>query len=236
MLAGAGAAVVAPPLLSQDTSHSSGSDSTYGSGSFGQWGVDQWGLPVYNYTDDEMTDPNAAQPELKGSSAAQHQVGNDNIKGMSFNDGYTELWSQELESQWANLYQPTKRHFAGGYGYLNVDGHVTDTLYLDHQPDELFARQFGVGYYRKAIVFDGIGTQETTYAPFGSDPVLVDDVTLTNTTRVPVTTTWYEYWDVNPVDQLLTPQTSLDSRYLGRPGLERRQPDPQRGSGAHRPA
>jgi hypothetical protein len=203
-----GAALAAPPPLSMAASHSD-IDSSYGSGRFGQWGVDQWGLPVYNYTDDEMTDPDAKQPELAGSSAAQHQVGNDNIKGMAFNDGYTELWDQDLESQWANLYQPTKEHYAGGYGYLNVDGKVTSTLYLDHQPDELFARQFGVGYYRKAIVFDGIGAQETTYAPFGNDPVLLDDVTLTNTTNAAVTTTWYEYWDVNPVDQLVSPETSL---------------------------
>ncbi len=205
---GAGAALSVPPALSAETTHSD-INSTYGSGRFGQWGVDRWGLPFYNYTDNELTDPNAKQPELDGSSAAQHQVGNDNIKGMSFNDGYTELWDQDLESQWANLYQPNDKHYTGGYGYLNVDGHVTSTLYLDHQPDELFARQFGVGYYRKAIIFDGVGAQETTYAPFGSDPVLLDDVTLTNTTNKPITTTWYEYWDVNPVDQLVAPQTSL---------------------------
>ncbi len=197
-----------PPALSADTS-ASNIDSTYGSGDFGHWMVDQWGLPAFDYTANEMTDPAARQPELAGSSAAQHQVGNDNIKGMAFNDGYTQFWDQDLESQWANLYAPSDRHYAGGYGYLSVNGKVTSTLYLDHQSNELTDRQFGIGYYRKAVVFNGVGAQEVTYAPFGSDPVLLDDVTLTNTTKAPLTTTWYEYWDVNPVDQLATPETSL---------------------------
>ncbi|HEY1828066.1 MAG TPA: hypothetical protein VGF87_08600, partial [Acidimicrobiales bacterium] len=210
---GAGAALPVPAPLSADTTPSD-INSTYGSGHFGNWFVDKWGLPAYNYTADEMTDPNAKQPELAGSSAAQAQVGNDNIKGMAFNDGYTQFWDQELQSQWANLYDPSTRHYAGGYGYLNVNGHVTSTLYLDHQPNELFARQFGVGYARKAVVFDGVGAQEVTYAPFGSDPVLLDDVTLTNTTASTLSTTWYEYWDVNPVDQLLTTQTSLNRGLL----------------------
>ena len=87
----------------------------------GVFGRKAGSLPDYNYTADELTDLDAKQPELDGSSAAQHQVGNDNIKGMAFNDGYTEFWDQDLESQWANLYQPTDRHYAGGYGYLNVN-------------------------------------------------------------------------------------------------------------------
>ena len=47
-----------------------------GSGNFGQWGVDQWGLPVYHYTDNEISDPRAQQSELAGGTGAQHQVGN----------------------------------------------------------------------------------------------------------------------------------------------------------------
>ena len=202
-LAGPAAAARAagPPPLSADTSQP-GIASTYGSGDFGQWSVDEWGLPVYGYTDDELTDPHAAQPELAGSTAAQHQVGNDNIKGMAFNDGYTQLWSQQLLAQWANQYDPTHQHYAGGYGYLNVGGRVGSTLYADHPTGEGFERDFGVGYYRKAIDFAGLHVQEDTVAPFGSDPVLLDDVTITNTTSSPVSASWFEYWDVNPVSML----------------------------------
>ena len=196
------AAAPAPAPLSSDHSRAEIA-STYGSGHFGRWGVDQWGLPYYRYTADELTDPAAKQPELGGGTQAQHQLGNDHIKGMAFNDGYTQFWSQDLLSQWANLYQPANKHYAGGYGYLNVGGKVGSTLYADHPSDESFQRDFGVGYERKQISFAGVSVREDTYAPFGNDPLLLDDVTLTNTTSAPIRASWFEYWDVNPYDQAL---------------------------------
>jgi len=192
----------APAPMSADTTPAD-INSTYGSGHFGRWEVDQWGLPAYQYTDDELTDPDARQPELDGSTAAQHQLGNDNIKGMAFNDGYIQFWSQDLMAQWANLYQPSDRHYAGGYGYLNVGGKIGSTLYADHPTDEDFQRIFGVGYYRKQMTFEGVRVTEDTFAPFGNDPVLLDDVTLTNTTKHALTPAWFEYWDVNPYNQAL---------------------------------
>jgi hypothetical protein len=201
VLAAGPARAAGPPPLSADTSQASIA-STYGSGNFGQWGVDQWGLPVYHYALDEVTDPRAQQPELAGGTSAQHQVGNDHIKGMSFNDGYTQLWSQDLLSQWANLYDAAHNHYAGGYGYLNVGGKVGSTFYPDHQTNESFRREFGVGYYRKAISFQGLNVTEETVAPFGNAPVLLDNVTITNPTSSPVTASWFEYWDVNPYEMV----------------------------------
>ena len=72
-------------------------------------------------------------------------MGNDHIKGMAFNDGYTQLWSQDLLSQWTNLYDAAHSHYAGGYGYLKVGDRVGSTLYLDHPTGESFGRDFGVG-------------------------------------------------------------------------------------------
>jgi hypothetical protein len=201
-VAPAAALAKAPAPLSRSTTPAD-IDSSYGSGHFGRWGVDQWGLPAYDYTDDELKDPDARQPELDGGTAAQHQLGNDNIKGMAFNDGYTQLWSQDLMAQWANLYQPSDRHYAGGFGYLNVGGKIGSTLYADHATDEQFQRVFGVGYYRKQATAAGVRVQEDTVAPFGNDPVLLDDVTLTNTTARTLTASWFEYWDVNPYNQAL---------------------------------
>src|SRR5207244_1820913 len=102
-------------------------NSTYGSGSFGGWTLDAFGMPAFRYTTDEQHDPKAQQPELAGNTVAQHQVGNDHIKGMSFNDGYTQFWSQDRIPEFANLYQPGSNHFAGGYGYLNVGGEPVST-------------------------------------------------------------------------------------------------------------
>ncbi len=75
--------------------------------------------------------PWARQPELDGDTAAQHELGNDHIVAAAFNHGYTQLWSQDRLAQWANRYEPSARHFAGGYGYLRTGDRVLSTLHLD---------------------------------------------------------------------------------------------------------
>lgn len=175
--------------------------STYGSGHFGSWFVDVFGLPAFRYAVDEEVDARAQQPELGGATEAQHQVGNDHIVAAAFNHGYTQLWSQDRLAQWANLYQADSGHYAGGYGYLNVNGTVLSTLWLDRPPNASFERDFGVGYVRKDLSAAGVDVQQVVYAPFGDDPVLLDDVTITNQTSAPQSVSWFEYWDVNPYDQ-----------------------------------
>ena len=215
MLGGTGAASAkAPPRLSLDHSPASIA-STYGSGHFGTWGVDEFGLPSYRYTLDETTDKRAAQSETSGSTLAQHQVGNDHLMANAYNDGFMQLWSQDRLSQWANLYQPASQHYGGGYGYLKVGDTVLSTLYADRPKGSTFERDFGVGYYRKRLAASGVEITQNTLAPFGDDPLLVDEVTIKNTTSAPLTASWFEYWDVNPYDQptqhsigLLPPSTT----------------------------
>jgi hypothetical protein len=175
--------------------------STYGSGSFGRWRVDRFGLPSYLYGADETRDPAARQPELGGATRAQHQLGNDHIVAAAFNDGYTQFWSQDRLMQWANLFQPGSRHYAGGFGWLRTGGRVLSTLYLDRAPSAGFERQFGIGYYRRRMDAHGVEVTQTIYTPFGNDPVLLDEVTVQNVSRVPERASWFEYWDVNPYDQ-----------------------------------
>ena len=203
----------APAPLSADSSSPSIA-SSYGSGSFGRWGVDSFGLPFYLYAADEQTDPDARQPELDGATRAQHELGNDHIKGMAYNDGYTELWSQDLLAQWANDYEPQSRHYAGGYGYLNVGGRTISTLYLDRPAGSRFEREFGVGYCRRVLRTDRVTVAEDVYAPFGNDPLLLHEVTITNDGPRTRTVTWYEYWDVNPYSQTTGAQYNVG---LGRP-------------------
>jgi glycosyl hydrolase family 36/glycosyl transferase family 36 len=173
--------------------------SSYGSGHLGRWETDALGLPRFRYDVDETTDPRAKQPELAGGTLAQHQLGNDHIVANAYNDGYTQLWSQDREPQWANLYQAGSRHYGGGYGYLNVGGRVFSTSYVDAASKPL--RWFGVGYHRRDLRAAGLDVQEDVYAPFGDDPLLLHDVTVTNTTRAPIAASWFEYWDVNPYYQ-----------------------------------
>ncbi|MBV9214392.1 MAG: hypothetical protein JOZ25_12195 [Actinobacteria bacterium] len=193
-------AVAAPPPLSRARSPSV-DRSAYGSGNFGSWGLDRFGLPFFRYRVNEATDPKAKQPELAGGTQAQHQVGNDHLMAAAFNDGYLQLWSQDRLSQWTNLWQPANRHYSGGYGYLRVGKKIVSSLYLDRPRGVLFQRDFGVGYYRKHLRARGIDLTQVGYSPYGDDPVLLDDVTLRNTTHKTKRVSWFEYWDVNPYNQ-----------------------------------
>jgi hypothetical protein len=175
--------------------------STYGSGDFGRWVVDRFGLPGYRYTVDQQTSPRARQAELAGGTDAWSQVGNDRVKADAFNQGYTELWSQDRLAQWINQLDPKNRHEGGGFGYLNVDGRVISTLYDDRPKGAKTERTFGVGYFSHSLATQGIAESEQVYAPFGNDPVLVHDVTLTNTSAHAEHVSWFEYWDVNPYVQ-----------------------------------
>ena len=190
----------APPRLSADRAPVD-IHSAYGSGHFGAWTVDSFGLPAYRYDLDEQTDKRAQQSEVAASPLAQHQVGNDNLMADAWNDGFVTLWSQARLSQWANVYRPADRHYGGGFGWLNVGGKVVSTLYPDRPKDSSFQRWFGVGYARKRVAADGVVVDQRTLAPFGDDPLLVDQVTIRNTTSAPLSASWFEYWDVNPYDQ-----------------------------------
>jgi hypothetical protein len=190
----------APGRLSQDASQAN-FNSTYGSGNFGRWTVDGLGLPAFRYELDETTDPRAAQSEASGGTLAQHQIGNDHIMANAYNDGFVQFWSQDRLMQWANHYAASDKHWSGGFGYLRTGGRTYSTLWPDRTAGTNLERTFGVGYLRKRMTAAGIEVTQDTTAPFGDDPLLVDEVTLRNTTAAPVTASWFEYWDVNPYDQ-----------------------------------
>ncbi len=175
--------------------------SSYGSGDFGRWTVDGFGLPSYRYTLDQQTNPLAHQAELAGGTDAWSQVGNDRVKADAFNQGYTELWSQDRLAQWINQLDPPRRHLGGGFGYLNVDGRVISTLYDDRPQGASTERTFGVGYFGHSVKTAGIEASEVVYAPFGNDPVLLHDVHIANTSARTEAVSWFEYWDVNPLVQ-----------------------------------
>ncbi len=175
--------------------------STAGSGDFGRWQVDRFGLPSYRYRIDEEHNPLARQPELGGSTDAQHQIGNDHVVAAAYNHGYVQLWSQDRRYQWTNRYDPAHRHYAGGFGYLRVGRHVISTLFDDRPATAGSSRTFGAGYFEHTTHGAGLDVDESVYAPFGDDPLLLHDVTIRNDGSRPQRVTWFEYWDVNPFDQ-----------------------------------
>jgi hypothetical protein len=203
VLAAAAPASAVPPPLSREKTRPSIA-STYGSGDFGQWIVDAHKLPAYRYDVEELTSPIAPQPELSGNVNAWSQVGNDRVVADASNHGYTQLWSQDRLYQWTNYYDAAHDHFAGGFGYLNVDGRVISTLYDDRPERARTERVFGVGYYEKQTAVSGLAESDRTYAPFGNDSLLLHDVTIKNTSAKPVSGSYFEYWDVNPQIQGIT--------------------------------
>jgi hypothetical protein len=197
LAAAQGAGAATPPPLKLNGKPRVSTASTFGSGVFGRWSVDRFGLPSYRYTIDEHSAPEARQPEMNGSVDAWHQVGNDHVVANAYNHGYVQLWSQDRRYQWINRYQADRNSFAGGYGYMNVDGEVVSTLYDDRPDAAVSEREFGVGYVRRRTEAAGIDAEEFVYAPFGDDPVLLHDVVIRNTTDAPKRVSWFEYWAVN---------------------------------------
>lgn len=171
--------------------------SSFGSGAFGRWGADRFGLPEYDYTAAPSVD---GPRQAGGGSEILHQVGNDHVVADAADDGSVVLWSQDHRYQWANHDDPSAGHDAGGYGYLRVGDHVVAA-----RPGggAQVARRFGVGYAEKELRAGGLDVTERTYAPFGDDPVLLDDVVVTNDSSTGQHASWFEYWDVNPYDQTL---------------------------------
>jgi hypothetical protein len=194
---------LAPAPLSQ-TALRPISTSAFGNGVFGRWRDDEFGLPGYDYTIDEQRDPRAINSELVGDSNfadptdAWHLVGNSRIAGFGVNHGYSMLFSMGDEPEYANLYDATTNHYGGGYGYLHLNGQVISTMTDDAPPGAHTTRRFGVGYYRRTLVWRGLSVDERVYAPFDGAPVLRHDVTLTNRTKRTLNPSWWEYWDVNP--------------------------------------
>lgn len=176
-----------------------------GAGVFGEWITDRYGLPAYDYTLDQTNDPRGARADLRDRRDAWHQLGNDAIIANAYNEGYVQLWSQQRMYQWVNLYDESRRHYAGGYGYLRLGDQTISTLWLDRPQDATTLRRFGVAYYERALETADVRIEEAVTSPYGDLPVLVHEVRLTNRGSAPREASWWEYWDANPHLQLATP-------------------------------
>ena len=172
-------AITAPPELSAARTRVA-INSSYGSGAFGRWETDPFGLPAYDYTLDQLTAPQAPQPELKGSHDAWHQLGNDHVVADAFNSGYVQLWSQDRRYEWINAYDASTRHFSGGFGFLRLAGRTYSTQYRGGAGGERMRRIFGLGYFDRRTTVPGATVDEQIYAPAGNDPLLLHDVRVTN--------------------------------------------------------
>ncbi len=199
VLSSLGSAIAArnlPAWLSDPSqSESPSSAKPYGSGYFGEWMDDEYGLPAFRYTCDQINDPQAhtaVSPGLLGPTEHIHQVGNDRIIALANNYGYVRVRQDEGCPKFLNDYDPETSQYAGGIGWL-TDGHENlSTLYSGNPAT--FERVFGIGYFRKKVSSHNYSVDQNLSAPFGDDPVLLSQVTITNHSTAPASLRWIEYW------------------------------------------
>lgn len=170
-------------------------EDAYGSGHFGRWERDSHGLPAYRYTCNQITDPRAVQPVDKtwrSPTDHMHQVGNDRLVAVVSNYGHVQVRQDEGSPKFLNDYCPEQDRYGGGIGFLADDGFVLNTYYTGAA--ESFERIFGMGYLRKRVAARSYAIDQVIFAPYGDDPVLISQVTITNRSAQIVRPRWVEYW------------------------------------------
>ncbi len=198
-----GSVLAAPPLfkmlMNPEPAHASEISTTttkpYGSGHFGEWIEDEFALPAYRYTCDQTTDPKAltsVTPGILAPTEHIHQVGNDRIIAIVSNQGHVRVRQDEGAPKFLNDYTPETGQFGGGIGYLTDGQELLTTLYPGNANS--FERVFGIGYFRKRVAGKNFDLDQVISAPFGDDPVLLSQVTITNRGNSASTVRWVEYW------------------------------------------
>jgi hypothetical protein len=167
-----------------------------GSGHFGKWIEDSFGLPAYHYTCDQITDPKALSPVDKAWRAPtdhSHQIGNSRLVAAVSNYGYVQVRQDEGSPKFLNDYFPEQHRYGGGLGFLAEEQDILSTWYSGN--GDAFDRIFGIGYLRKHVTGRAHEVDQVIFAPFGDDPVLISQVTVTNHTGRTTSPRWIEYWD-----------------------------------------
>ncbi len=169
----------------------------YGSGYFGKWIIDEFGLPAYQYTCNQLIDEKAktiTNEDWRKDTEHLHQVGNDRVVGVASNYGYVQLRQDEGAPKFLNDYNPEKNQYGGGLGYLISEDQVLSTYYGGDVDSRNFERIFGIGYYQKKVSNADFKVDQIIYAPYGDDPLLISQVTITNTSSEEKEVRWIEYW------------------------------------------
>lgn len=168
----------------------------YGSGHFGHWEHDSHGLPSYRYTCNQLTDPLAVEPVDKAWRSPtdhMHQVGNDRLVAVASNYGYVQVRQDEGSPKFLNDYCPEQDRHGGGIGFLADDEGFVLSTYYSGKADS-FDRVLGMGYLQKRVAARDYLVDQVIFAPYGDDPVLISQVTVTNRSHQTVRPRWVEYW------------------------------------------
>jgi hypothetical protein len=167
----------------------------FGSGNFGEWIEDEHHLPAYRYTCKQELEARAISPTnpmWRNATDHSHQVGNDRLVAVASNYGYIQVRQDEGSPKFLNDYDPASGHYGGGFGYV-TDGSTSISTFYPGGADT-FERTFGTGYYRKTVHSADYSADQVVFAPFGDDPLLISQVTITNHRDGEAELRWIEYW------------------------------------------
>lgn len=171
----------------------------FGSGHFGRWDQDDFGLPIFRYTANQSSDPHAVtdvRPGILSATEHIHQVGNDRITALASNYGTVRIRQDEDCPKILNDVDPESRQFGGGLGYLTGAREVLSTYCNGGDPN--VERIFGMGYFRKRVTGTSYAVDQVIVAPFGDDPALLSQVTITSHSNRSAALRWVEYWGCQP--------------------------------------
>lgn len=166
------------------------------SGNFGGWETDEFGAPVYRYTCNQLIDPIAVtrvNPDWISPTNHLHQIGNDRLVGVVSNYGHVQVWQDEGSPKFLNDFDPENGMYGGGIGFLSDGENSFSTMYPGNA--ESYDRYFGTGYFRKEVSAHGYTADQVIFAPFGDDPIVISQVTITNHNPDPANIKWIEYRD-----------------------------------------
>lgn len=187
----------------------------YGSGHFGRWEKDAQGLPCYRYTCNQLTDPLAVLPvdkEWQSPTNHIHQVGNDRLVAVASNYGHVQIRQDEGSPKFLNDYCPEEHRYGAGIGFLIEDEKLVLSTYYTGKVQS-FDRFLGMGYLRKQVSAGDHTVDQVLFAPYGDDPVMVSQVTVTNSSSKTMRSSWVEYWGCS--NYQLSYRSLMESGVLG---------------------
>lgn len=175
-----------------------------GSGSFGRFTRDARSLPGYDYHLDQHADPRAAYTTTERDDEGEPVLrrdhwsafGNRRVNAWLTNDGVVEVATQDRGVEILNKIDPSQSAWGGGIGWLSDGSETWCTAFAWRPSGARTSRRFGMGYGETSLDHRGIAVRRVTASPPGLAPVVITDVSITNTTTEPRTLSHWEYWDV----------------------------------------
>lgn len=169
-----------------------------GSGIFGAWVIDDAGLPAYEYGLDQHADARARWTDTEGLDRRDHWAafGNARVNGFFHNDGWVEVVLQDRGVEYLDKVDREDGALGGGFSFVEDGGEAWSSAYALRPRAATTRRRFGVGYGEARTSYRGLDVTHRVFAPKGDAPVVIDEVTLTNTSGAPKSIRHDEFFDV----------------------------------------